>query len=256
MQPTEEAPFWQARKLLRAARVGTLATGIDGQPFASLVTPACAPDLSVLLLLSELSEHTKHLRAEPRCSLLVAGEPARPESANRAAADRHRPRPTRARCGAQGPLAGGARLCSVVCGFRRFRAVADHADGRAAGRRLRPRHPPAPGASFARTPAMSPHSRRPRPASSRIATPTTPTRWRRSPPRTRLVARSPGRWSRPMSMAATSPPARLCGESPGPVRSVTRQGSRPNLFAWPEPRAGHDCANIAFCDLDPWGRPR
>ena len=29
-----------------------------GQPFASLVTPACAPDLSLLLLLSDLSEHT------------------------------------------------------------------------------------------------------------------------------------------------------------------------------------------------------
>ena len=41
---------WEARKLLRAARVGTLASSGDGQPFASLVTPACAADLSVLLL--------------------------------------------------------------------------------------------------------------------------------------------------------------------------------------------------------------
>lgn len=64
---------WEARKLLRAARVGTLATSAHGQPFASLVTPACAPDLSILLLLSDLSEHTRHLRAEPRCSVLVAG---------------------------------------------------------------------------------------------------------------------------------------------------------------------------------------
>ena len=70
---SDPAPGWEARKLLRAARVGTLATVADGQPFASLVTPACTPDLSMLLLLSDLSEHTRHLRAEPRCSILVAG---------------------------------------------------------------------------------------------------------------------------------------------------------------------------------------
>lgn len=71
----DNAPAWEARKLLRAARAGTLATSLQGQPFASLVTPACAPDLSVLLLLSDLSEHTRHLRAEPRCSVLVTGAP-------------------------------------------------------------------------------------------------------------------------------------------------------------------------------------
>jgi putative heme iron utilization protein len=65
---------FEARKLLRAARSGTLATVVDGdQPFASLVTPACAPDLSLLLLLSDLSEHTRHLRADARCSILVCG---------------------------------------------------------------------------------------------------------------------------------------------------------------------------------------
>jgi putative heme iron utilization protein len=77
---------FEARKLLRAARSGTLATAADGgQPFASLVTPACAPDLSLLLLLSDLSEHTRHLRAEPRCSILVCGtaEGANPQTAPR-----------------------------------------------------------------------------------------------------------------------------------------------------------------------------
>ncbi len=68
------AMVWQARLLLRAARVGTLATARGGQPFAALVTPACAPDLSVLLLLSSLSEHTRQLRDEPRCALAVVGE--------------------------------------------------------------------------------------------------------------------------------------------------------------------------------------
>jgi hypothetical protein len=71
-----DAPGWAARKLLRAARVGTLASSSAGHPFASLVTPAAAPDLGLLLLLSSLSEHTRHLRAEPRCSVLVVGEPS------------------------------------------------------------------------------------------------------------------------------------------------------------------------------------
>src|SRR3954452_20877656 len=66
-------PAIESRRLLRAARAGTLATSAKGQPFASLVTPACSPDLSVLLLLSSLSEHTRHLMADPRCSVLVAG---------------------------------------------------------------------------------------------------------------------------------------------------------------------------------------
>jgi heme iron utilization protein len=72
---SSEPPAWAARKLLRAARVGSLATARDGQPAVSLVTPATAPDLSILLLLSTLAEHTRHLRGEPRCALLVTGAP-------------------------------------------------------------------------------------------------------------------------------------------------------------------------------------
>ena len=84
--PAPESPAWAARKLLRAARSASLATSLAGQPFASLVTPATAPDLAVLLLLSDLSEHTRHLRAEPRCSLLVTGaaDTANPQTAPRA----------------------------------------------------------------------------------------------------------------------------------------------------------------------------
>jgi hypothetical protein len=76
---------WAARRLLRAARVGTLATSADGHPFASLVTPACAPDLSILMLLSRLSPHTRHLMADGRCSVLVMGTPetANPQTAPR-----------------------------------------------------------------------------------------------------------------------------------------------------------------------------
>lgn len=71
----EDNAAFEAACLLRAARAGTLATQHQGQPFASLVTPATAPDGTVLLLLSSLSAHTGHLRAEPRCALLVAGQP-------------------------------------------------------------------------------------------------------------------------------------------------------------------------------------
>ncbi len=86
MADDPERTAFDARKLLRAARSATLATVADGgQPFASLVTPACAPDLSLLLLLSNLSEHTRHLRADPRCSILVTGgaEDANPQTAPR-----------------------------------------------------------------------------------------------------------------------------------------------------------------------------
>src|SRR3979409_2226510 len=72
-KPAAETPAWQARCLLRSARSGCLATSAKGQPFASLVTPACMPDGSLLLLLSQLAEHTRHLAADPRCSIMVGG---------------------------------------------------------------------------------------------------------------------------------------------------------------------------------------
>lgn len=76
---------FEARRLIRGAISATLATSAEGMPFASLVTPATAPDLSPLMLLSSLSEHTRHLRTEPRCSLLFVGAPegANPQTAPR-----------------------------------------------------------------------------------------------------------------------------------------------------------------------------
>jgi len=74
---SDEKPGLAARRLLRSTRAGSLATSArGGQPFVSLVTPATAPDGSVLLLLSELAEHTRHLRTDPRCAVLVAGASA------------------------------------------------------------------------------------------------------------------------------------------------------------------------------------
>ena len=71
-----EPAWWTARRLVRAARVGSLGTLDGGGPFVSLVTPAPAPDLASLLLLSDLSAHSRHLRADPRCALLLAGPAA------------------------------------------------------------------------------------------------------------------------------------------------------------------------------------
>ena len=59
--------------LLLAARCGTLATVHEGIPHASLVTPAVDEDGQIVLLLSSLAAHTRHLRANPACALLVTG---------------------------------------------------------------------------------------------------------------------------------------------------------------------------------------
>lgn len=82
-KPADNQPAREARALLRAARAGTLATQAGGQPFASLITPATAPDGSVLMLLSGLSEHTRHLRDESRCAVMVAGAPNGPNAQTR-----------------------------------------------------------------------------------------------------------------------------------------------------------------------------
>jgi putative heme iron utilization protein len=78
-------PGFEARRLIRGAAAATLATAAEGQPFASLVTPATAPDLTPLLFLSTLSEHTRQLARDPRCALLFAGTPdgANPQTAPR-----------------------------------------------------------------------------------------------------------------------------------------------------------------------------
>ncbi len=61
-------------------------------PSRRLVTPASAPDRSLLMLLSALSDHTRQLRAEPRCALHGHRDGDRSQPADRAA---DRPRPAR-----------------------------------------------------------------------------------------------------------------------------------------------------------------
>ena len=63
----------EARRLLRTARAGSLATlDADGDPFASLAGVATAPDGAPLLLVSQLAAHTRHMAADARVSLLLA----------------------------------------------------------------------------------------------------------------------------------------------------------------------------------------
>jgi putative heme iron utilization protein len=52
--------------------------GADGLPSVTLVTPATAPDLSVLMLLSSLSEHRRNLERDGACGLMVSGVAATP----------------------------------------------------------------------------------------------------------------------------------------------------------------------------------
>lgn len=61
------------RQVCRSARKGALATHLaeTGEPYASLVTVAFDHDLTPLLLLSDLSDHTKNLKANPQTSLLL-----------------------------------------------------------------------------------------------------------------------------------------------------------------------------------------
>ena len=61
-----------ARRLMRVQRSGALATLTpEGAPYASLVSVASLPDGSPVLPLSTLAVHTRHLLADPRCSLLL-----------------------------------------------------------------------------------------------------------------------------------------------------------------------------------------
>ncbi|MEZ5657320.1 MAG: DUF2470 domain-containing protein [Burkholderiaceae bacterium] len=74
LRPIDDEARALARSLLRATPTAALATRdpLDAGPFASLVTVATDLDGSPLILVSELSTHTRGLRSDPRCSLLLA----------------------------------------------------------------------------------------------------------------------------------------------------------------------------------------
>ena len=69
---TPETPAAAARRLLKSVPMASLATlTADGGPYASLVACAVGHDGTPVLLLSELSDHTRNLRADQRASLLL-----------------------------------------------------------------------------------------------------------------------------------------------------------------------------------------
>lgn len=65
----------QIRNLVRSADRAVLSTVMrDGAaPYGSLVLIACGFDAAPLLLISDLADHTKNLKEDPRCSILVDG---------------------------------------------------------------------------------------------------------------------------------------------------------------------------------------
>jgi putative heme iron utilization protein len=66
-------PKMAAKKLLREARSGALATLMtgSGDPYCSLVNVATAADGSPLLLISRLAVHTRNVLADPRVSVML-----------------------------------------------------------------------------------------------------------------------------------------------------------------------------------------
>ena len=71
---TTENPAAQARHIIRQCLTATLAT-VDksGAPYVSLVLTACDTDGTLILLLSTLARHTRHLDGDARVSLLFDG---------------------------------------------------------------------------------------------------------------------------------------------------------------------------------------
>jgi heme iron utilization protein len=78
IRPTSPEAIRMAQTLMRTAHFGALAVldPASGTPLASRVAVATAMDGATTILVSELSNHTQALRADPRCSILL-GEPGK-----------------------------------------------------------------------------------------------------------------------------------------------------------------------------------
>lgn len=73
IRPTDDEARGLAKTLIRAARSGALATlEADGFPVSTLVAVGTDADGTPTILVSGLSAHTRNLRQDPRCSLLLA----------------------------------------------------------------------------------------------------------------------------------------------------------------------------------------
>lgn len=71
-EPDAFSPVATARRLVRQARTAALATLArrTGHPFGSMVSVACEPDGTPILLMSTLAAHSRNLAEDPRASLL------------------------------------------------------------------------------------------------------------------------------------------------------------------------------------------
>lgn len=72
----QSSPATTGRFLLRSVQLGTLATVMregDGAPYASLVPLATDHDGRPILLISDLADHTKNVKADDRVSMLLNG---------------------------------------------------------------------------------------------------------------------------------------------------------------------------------------
>ncbi|MGB7345040.1 MAG: pyridoxamine 5'-phosphate oxidase family protein [Pirellulaceae bacterium] len=66
------AEIHPARQIIQSASVGSLGTVTpDGGPFVTLVTVASTGPTSLVMLLSGLAKHTKHISGNGQCSLLL-----------------------------------------------------------------------------------------------------------------------------------------------------------------------------------------
>lgn len=67
------SPVETSRRLVRQARTAALSTLArrTGHPFGSMVSLACEPDGTPILLMSTLAAHSRNLAEDPRASLLV-----------------------------------------------------------------------------------------------------------------------------------------------------------------------------------------
>ena len=128
------APAATARRLLRAADRASLATALEGWPYASLTLVALAPDASPLLLLSDLAEHAKNLKRDPRASLLIDGTAGRDDPAHRPARHRHGRGGRSGRSSVAGALRAAPPLGRALCRLRRFPALPHGGGAGASGR--------------------------------------------------------------------------------------------------------------------------
>lgn len=76
-RPVDEDARTRVRVLLEAASHAALGTVANGAPMVTRAAVLWRPDRGMGLLLSDLSDHARALRADPACALMLGDVPAR-----------------------------------------------------------------------------------------------------------------------------------------------------------------------------------